>query len=117
MTIVEERYRSHPTLPAIADELYVDVSQLRLACKTVVGVSPIAILRDRILAEAKRCLAYTTMPIGTLADWLGFSDVACFYRFYVKTTGLTPPGSTAYSSSGVRPPSVTRRPVTPVCAR
>ncbi len=89
-TIVEDRYRTHPALPAIADELHVSVSQLRLACKTVTGVSPIAILHDRILAEAKRCLAYTTMPIGTLADWLGFSDVAYFSRFFVKTTGVTP---------------------------
>lgn len=93
--IVEQRYREHPALPGIARELGVSVSQLRLACNSVVGMSPIALLHDRIVAEAKRCLAYSNMSIAEIADWLGFADTAYFSRFFSKAISQT---ATSYRS-------------------
>ncbi|MEG3166244.1 helix-turn-helix domain-containing protein [Sphingomonas sp. PB2P19] len=87
--IVEHRFRKHPALPEIARELGVSVSQLRLACNSVAGMSPMALLHDRVVAEAKRCLAYSNMSIAEIADWLGFTDTAYFSRFFAKATSQT----------------------------
>lgn len=94
--IVEERYRSQPSVGDIARELSVSVSQLRLACHHVAGLSPVGIVHDRLATEAKRCLAFTPMTIAEIADWLGFSDAAYFSRFFGRMTGKTP---TAYRRS------------------
>lgn len=88
--LVESRYRQQPHLPDLASELGVSASQLRLACRSVAGMSPLEIMHDRILAEARRCLAYTTMSIGEVADWLGFSDTPYFSRFFSKIAGQSP---------------------------
>jgi AraC family transcriptional activator of pobA len=88
--VVERRYREQPALPDIARELGVSMSQLRLACRAVAGLSPIGLIHDRLLAEAKRCLAYTTMSIADIAYWLGFSDSAYFSRFFTKASGVPP---------------------------
>lgn len=88
--LVERRYREQPALPAVADELGVSVSQLRLACKTIAGISPLEMMHDRILAEAKRCLIYTTMSVTEIADWVGFADGAYFSRFFRKASGQAP---------------------------
>lgn len=90
--LVEARYRQQPLLPDMAATLGVSVSQLRLACNEVTGLSPNALIHARTVAEAKRCLAYTGMTISELSDWLGFSDVAYFSRFFTRKVGETPSG-------------------------
>lgn len=88
--LVDRDYRQQPALPAIAQTLGVSVSQLRLACKTVAGISPIEIIHDRLLVEAKRCLIYTPMSITQIAEWLGFSDAPYFSRFFARLAGVAP---------------------------
>ena len=65
-------------------------AQLRSACKTTLGLSPLAILHDRIVAEAKRSLIYTTMSIADIGYALGFEDAAYFTRFFTRLLGVTP---------------------------
>lgn len=88
--LVENRYREQPHLPDLAGELNVSTSQLRLACRTVAGMSPLEMMHDRILVEARRCLAYTRMSVGDVAHWLGFSDAPYFSRFFTKIAGQSP---------------------------
>ncbi|WP_260924097.1 AraC family transcriptional regulator [Novosphingobium sp. 9] len=88
--VVEARYREQPSLVEVAGLLGVSASQLRLACKEVTGASPISHVHDRILAEARRCLAYTGMSVSEIAEWLGFTDLPYFSRFFVRGTGQTP---------------------------
>jgi len=40
--------------------------------------------------EARRNLAYTNLPVSTMAYALGFDDPACFSRVYAAATGLSP---------------------------
>lgn len=88
--VVEARFRQQPALADVARELGVSVSQLRLACTSVAGMAPLAILHERILSEARRCLAYTGMSITEIADELGFSEGSYFTRFFTRNTGETP---------------------------
>lgn len=90
MALAEERYRDQPDLSALASELGVTTAQLRSACKRHRGLSPLAILHDRVLAEAKRCLTYTTLSVGEVAYSLGYTDVAYFSRFFSEKLGVSP---------------------------
>jgi AraC family transcriptional activator of pobA len=89
-TLVEARFHTQPSLAVVATELGVSVSQLRLACDEVAGMSPLAILHARLLAEARRYLAYTALPIAEIAATLGFSEASYFTRFFTRKMGQTP---------------------------
>jgi len=58
--------------------------------------SPIAIIQDRIVLEAKRLLNYTDKPVKEIAYNLGFSDASHLSRLFKKNTALSP---TAYRKS------------------
>lgn len=90
LELVEARYREQPDVDALAEILGVTPAQLRSACKATTGLSPLAIMHDRIAAEAKRCLVYSTMSVAQIGYSLGFDDAAYFTRFFKRTLGVTP---------------------------
>lgn len=90
IALVEARYRDQPALSEYAAELGVSTSKLRQACQMALGLSPISIVHDRILSEAKRCLAYTGMSVSGIAHYLGFTDAAYFSRFFTRAASKTP---------------------------
>lgn len=49
--------------------------------------SPLRIIHQRVLAEAKRLLLYTSRSAKETAALLGFEDAAAFSRFFKKMTG------------------------------
>ncbi|PDH68650.1 MAG: hypothetical protein CNE89_03215 [Sphingomonadaceae bacterium MED-G03] len=101
--LVEAQYRRQPRVSDLAAQLCVSVSQLRLACKSVTGMSPIELLHDHLLAEAKRCLAYTPMSVSEIAHRLGFSDAAYFSRFFAKLASMPP---TAFRRQQLHPAAI-----------
>jgi AraC-like DNA-binding protein len=62
--------------------------------------SPLQVIHDRIILEAKRLLLYTDKNSKEIAYELGFEEAAHFGRFFKKNTGL-PPG--AFKNSGRSP--------------
>lgn len=63
---------------------------LTRATSTVVGVSAKAFISARINLEAKRLLAHTDLPIGVIAEKLGFGEATHFTKFFKRETGCTP---------------------------
>lgn len=49
--------------------------------------SPLRVIHERIEAEAKRLLLYSTKSAKEIADILGFEDLATFSRFFKKMEG------------------------------
>lgn len=90
LEVVEARYREQPRLEEIASTLGVTAGQLRIATRATTGMSPLAILHDRLAAEAKRCLIYTNMNIAEIGYSLGFDDAAYFTRFCTRALGVPP---------------------------
>ena len=88
--LVEERYRAQPDIDEMAASLGVTAAQLRLACKTAAGLSPLAMLHNRIVAEARRCLMYGSTSVAEIGYSLGYEDAAYFSRFLAKRLGSTP---------------------------
>lgn len=88
--LVEARFREQPTLAALAQPLGITPTQLNRACHRVLGHSALGVLHGRLVLEAQRDLAYTTMSIKQIALGLGFGDAGYFTRFFQRETGQTP---------------------------
>lgn len=88
--MIERRYREGWPLARFAEELNVSLAALRSACMSITGETPIKLVHDRIIVEAKRNLIYSDMSIAQIAYWLGFEDPSYFSRFFTKQTGERP---------------------------
>ncbi len=73
-----------------ARALGVSLDQLNRSCRSAAGRSPLQIVHDRILAEAKRGLIYSSMSVQGVGFSLGFSDPAYFTRFFAQREGCSP---------------------------
>jgi len=65
-------------------------SRLSLVCQEVLGYSALTLLHNRILLEARRKLAYTSLTVSEIAVILGYSDPAYFSRLYTTKMGNSP---------------------------
>ena len=97
--LVESRFREQPTLVALAAEIGITPTQLNRACHQVLGHSALGVLHARLMLEAQRDLAYTTLSVKQIALGLGFGDAAYFTRFFSREAGMTP---TAWRERAVR---------------
>lgn len=89
---VDARFREHPTVARLAAGIGITPAQLNRACLSVLGHGAQGVLHSRLLLEAQRELAYTTLPLRAVAERLGFADAAYFSRFFARRCGL-PPGA------------------------
>jgi len=87
---IEARFQTQRPLSAYAQELGVSTSHLSRVCRDVLGYSALTLLHNRILLEAKRKLAYTSLTVSEVAFALGFSDPAYFSRFFAAKMGKSP---------------------------
>jgi AraC family transcriptional activator of pobA len=87
---VEARYRIETRVDAYAETLGVSAKQLRSACLRVADATPLGIIQDRLVLEAKRLLLYSNMSVAEAAYYLGFDDPAYFTRFFSKHCGASP---------------------------
>ena len=96
-TLVDRRYREHAALADYADALGITPTQLNRVCGRVLGRTALAVVHERLVLEAQRELAYTTLSVKQIALGLGFADAGYFTRFFQRETGRTP---TAWRSLG-----------------
>ena len=75
---------------ALAQPLGITTTQLNRACHQVLGHSALGVLHGRLVLEAQRDLAYTTLSVKQIALGLGFNDAGYFTRFFQRETGHTP---------------------------
>ena len=54
------------------------------------GNTPLQIINERIILEAKRMLRYSSLRVKEVSIDLGFEDPSYFNKFFKKITGITP---------------------------
>ena len=97
--LVEARFREQPTLAVLAAVLGITPTQLNRVCHRVLGHSALGVLHGRLLLEAQRELAFTTLAVKQIGLGLGFADAGYFSRFFQRLTGRTPTAWRALSGS------------------
>ncbi|MDB5459819.1 MAG: AraC family transcriptional regulator [Caulobacteraceae bacterium] len=73
-----------------ARALCVTSGRLTAACRRIAGRSPMQLVHDRLMIEAKRNLIYTCMSVQEISYALGFADPAYFSRFFSRRQGVSP---------------------------
>ncbi len=88
--LVEKHFRTMHKVADYADLLYKSPKTLSNTFKRLYGASPLQIIQERIILEAKREMYYTDKPIKEIAYDLGFSEAAQFSRLFKNVAGQSP---------------------------
>ncbi|MFC4167577.1 helix-turn-helix domain-containing protein [Teichococcus aestuarii] len=82
----------HEPRPIADYQKALGLSEKRLAalCRAAAGRTPLQILNERRITEARRSLRYSSLSVAEIGYGLGFRDPAYFSRFFRRMTGLTP---------------------------
>ena len=64
--------------------------QLGYLCKKTVNKTPLEILTDRIVLQAKRLLIHSNLSISSISNELNYNNDSYFIRLFKKNTKLTP---------------------------
>jgi len=88
--LVENHYRKQHTVAFYAGQLYRSSKTLSNLFALYGHQSPLAIIRERLLLEAKRLLMYTDKSAKEIAYELGYEDAAYFSGNFKKQTGYSP---------------------------
>ena len=88
--LVELHYRKNHNVSDYASMLNITPKNLNKKIVSEKQVAPSIIIKQRIILQAKRLLANTTLSIKEIADYLGYEDYSYFVRFFKSQTGLPP---------------------------
>lgn len=87
---IESHYREHLPLSEYAHRIGLSTNYLNQLCREFHHCSALQVLHQRLMLEAKRSLQYTRMTVSQVSDYLGFSDVTYFSRFFKKHSAVSP---------------------------
>jgi|KBSSwiStaDraftv2_1062776.scaffolds.fasta_scaffold106924_2 AraC family transcriptional activator of pobA len=88
--LIENNFRSHRVLNFYAAKLTMSSDCLNKHVKRLTGVTAGQLIRQRVLTEAKRQLAFSNQPISEIAYDLAYADPSHFVRCFRRDTGVTP---------------------------
>lgn len=88
--LVEDQFHTPRGVAEYAEELGVTPTHLTRVCKDNCGKTASDFLSDRRIAEARRLLADTAIPVKAVAEAVGFASPAYFTRAFQTRTGQTP---------------------------
>lgn len=88
--MLERHYRQMHTVKEYASGLNVSIKTLTNSVLESSRSTPLKIINDRIILEAKRQLFYSDLKIKEIAFSLGFDDPSYFVKFFKRQTGISP---------------------------
>ena len=88
--LIELHYRDNLSIDVFAKLLGVTRAHLHDACARSARCTPLKLVHDRLLEEARLRLENTEFPIEQIAYGLGFRDPGYFNRFFKRLTGVAP---------------------------
>lgn len=89
-TLLEAHFQEHWKVSDYARALAVTPTHLTRIARAATGEAISRLIDARVMREARRNLAYTSMGVSTIAFALGFSDPAYFTRAFTRTVGVSP---------------------------
>lgn len=89
MNLIEKYYREWHTVSTYSNQLNIQENKLTNITKEHFGQTPLQLIHDRLLLEAKRMIFCETNSIKEIAYDLGFNYSSNFAQFIKKKTGFT----------------------------
>jgi AraC-like DNA-binding protein len=88
--LLEQRYRQSRSLSAYAQQLHCAPKTLQRAVERVTGQTGKQFIDARVMLEAKRLLAHTNDPVGSIGASLGFSEPTNFVKYFQRHEDVSP---------------------------
>ena len=88
--LIQQEYIQHKSVPFYAQALAISARQLSNLTQLTVGKTPLQVIHDVMLNEAKALLAQSNNTVTQVAYAMGFEEPAHFSRFFKKHTALSP---------------------------
>lgn len=88
--LVEKNYRTHSKVSDYASMLFKSPKTLANIFKKYIDKTPLQVINDRRLLEARRMLKYTDATILEISEALNFRDVQSFSHFFNTRTQRSP---------------------------
>lgn len=88
--LVEDHFTTETGTEFYAGQLCITPNYLGKIVRRVLRKSAKACILDRRMQEACRLLAYTTLSVQEIAEWLGYETNTYFVRSFRQHMGLTP---------------------------
>jgi len=88
--LVEQHFKEKHTVTEYATLLNKSPKTLSNLFKKLNSKTPLQMIQERIMLEARRLLRYSDKPISEVGYDVGFSDIQSFSRFFKKHQGVSP---------------------------
>ena len=88
--LIESNFMQHWTVSRYAEKLNTTSQQLNTITKSYLNKTVAELVQERMIAEAKRLLVYSSLTISEIAYQLNFNDNSYFNRFFKKAEKITP---------------------------
>ncbi len=88
--LLEEHFRELHTVSGYAVLLHVSGKTLTNCTKEIARQTPLEIINERVVLEAKRLFSYTDKSVSEVGFELGFEDASYFVKFFKRHTGMLP---------------------------
>jgi len=88
--LLERNFRTGMGVGDFAAALGVTPTHLTRCCNAACGRPASSLLQDRRIFEARKLLVETRLPVGRIAEQLGFNSPAYFTRAFQHLTGKSP---------------------------
>lgn len=89
-SLIKQHFKQHHTVEYYAGLLSISSKHLIEICKTQTGKTPLKLIQETLISEAKRQLFHTSLSIKEIAYELGFDDPANFSKYFKTATGYSP---------------------------
>jgi len=88
--LIEENYKTLHTVKDYASLLGITTKTLTQYVNDCSSFSPLEIINNRIILEAKRLLRYSNLMVKEIGFRLGFEDPSYFVKFFKRQVGQSP---------------------------
>lgn len=88
--LVEKHFRKKHQVSEYADLLFKSPKTLSNLFKKIGNDSPLKIINNRIILEAKRLLLFSSLNTDEISQELGYKEAAHFSKFFKSHVGLPP---------------------------
>ncbi|MBC6112900.1 AraC family transcriptional regulator [Pedobacter fastidiosus] len=88
--LIESNFKHKHTVAEYASLLSISSKTLANYTKDIAFKSPLNLINDRVILEAKRLLCHSSLNVNEIGFQLGFADASYFVKFFKKQVNKSP---------------------------